>query len=200
MQYIEIPSNKEIKHKSILLAGDSDSVNWQASLIMYILRVDLDITVINSKSNSQVLFSGRLEWESNMLAKADIVVFWITSDISSKLWTDYGVALELCKNKKKKMIVGIKGDVKNIDRIILQSQKINPSVLIYTKWKPFVENVLFTSQQTIDSSRDLSLDGFEILHNYNDEPKIVDDVSELKFDDEGHEPPVYNNSENDQSF
>ena len=221
MQYIEIPSVKEIRHKSVFLAGDNESLNWQASLVMYMLRADLDITVINSKSvsNNLIPFSNRIKWESNMLSVADIVVFWITDSANpNKLWTDYGMALEFCRNKNKKMIAGINKGVKNIDCIIGHTEMINSKVCVYRRWNMFVESVLKASQYVIDSSRDLTLDGFEILQDYDDEPRIWSDKMDKPpeklpkspdasiYYDEGHEPEVYtpevytNDGDLDQPF
>ena len=84
MIYVEAPHKVEVNKKSIFLAGGiTGCPDWQKKVVEKIK--DLDIVIYNprradfdiSDTNASKI---QIEWEHNMLRKADVISFWFCKE------------------------------------------------------------------------------------------------------------------------
>lgn len=110
VQIIQSPSVKEIKYRSIFLAGGiQDCPDWRSDAIKLIKKVcrqeKSDVTIINPlrESFTPDLHKAQVQWETAYLEVADLVLFWFPKETLCPMTLyEFGWML----NSGRNMIIG----------------------------------------------------------------------------------------------
>ena len=127
MIYVEAPHKVEVNKKSIFLAGGiTGCPDWQKKVVEKIK--DLDIVIYNPRrANFDVSDTNaskiQIEWEHNMLRKADVISFWFCKETIQPI-TLYELGAHTITSKP--LIIGMDNDYERRKDVEIQTKLERP--------------------------------------------------------------------------
>lgn len=127
MIYVEAPHKVEVSKKSIFLAGGiTDCPDWQKKVVEKIK--DLDIVIYNPRrANFDVsdpnALKMQIEWEHEMLKKADVISFWFCKETIQPI-TLYELGAHTVTSKP--LIIGMDKGYERRDDVEIQTKLERP--------------------------------------------------------------------------
>lgn len=134
MQYIEAPSDEEVEHVSIFLAGGiTNCPDWQQAIRE--IFAPFDITIFNPRREKFPIddpnaAAEQIRWEYERLRKADINLFWFAAgSLNPIVLFEYGSAME----RGKPIVVGCDPEYERIQDVRIQTMLRRPDIIVHNR-------------------------------------------------------------------